>query len=195
MLIFISIEPLFMTAITLQTQPNRASWKKRIFCANFYAGSAKSCQTGLHSLVFKFLIWSRHGNTGDASIILEWFVCTKTLTPLCRWEILVLELYIGTLVYDYYYKLRSWNIVTQSDSHPATAPAPVQLQSTDQPSKECLGQQARSAWWIAAPHSGREGGGGGMFLGSWQESALTTLNFKLRHNPWYIGPPPYYGMK
>ena len=64
--------------------------KKRIFCANFYAGSAKSCQTGLHSLVFKFLIWSRHGNTGDASIILEWFVCTKTLSPLCMWEILVL---------------------------------------------------------------------------------------------------------
>ena len=26
------------------------------------------------------------------------------------------------------------------------------------PSKECLGQQARSAWWIAAPHSGRERG-------------------------------------
>ena len=60
-------------------------------------------------LVFKFLIraWLGKAGKGDASIILEWFVCTKTLTPLCRWEILVLELYIGTLVYDYYYKLRS----------------------------------------------------------------------------------------
>ena len=55
-------------------------------------------------LVSKFLI---RGGLGNASIILEWFVCTKTLTPLCRWEILVTAGNIGTLVYDYYYKLKS----------------------------------------------------------------------------------------
>ena len=58
-------------------------------------------------LVFKFLSRTRLGNAGDASIILEWFVCTKTLTPLCMWEILVTAGNIGTLVYDYYHKLRS----------------------------------------------------------------------------------------
>ena len=110
--------------------------------------------------------------SGDASIILEWFVCTKTLTPLCIWEISVL------LVYDYFYKLPSWN----SPASRASLSCPVHRAAY---SKECLGQQGRSAWWIAPPHSDRqEGRGGGECFSDHDRSRhwRVTTNFKLSYN-------------